>query len=140
MMNVRCIFVILVIAGCVYGDLSEDHREARKQRLDKCRKEMGITEENPLSRPPNLDDPKEKCFYACLMKESGKLVDGKMVAEKVLSAEKKRRPNYNDDIEAKLTYCVETANEQSDECEMAATMKKCTFEKLGPLPPRKRQQ
>nr|WJN66531.1 odorant-binding protein 18 [Leptocybe invasa] len=131
----RCIFVVLVISVCIYGDSSEESRTTRRQQFEKCKNEVGITEARPHG-PPNLDDPVEKCLHACLMKESGKMVDGKVVAEKIISFHKKHAPVYNDDTEDKITYCVETANEKSDECDIAGTLMKCMFEKLGP-PPRR---
>ncbi|XP_058808534.1 general odorant-binding protein 19d-like [Phymastichus coffea] len=128
------IFFVLIIAVCIYGDSSEEKRETQRQISEKCKKEVGITEDRPHG-PPNLDDPKEKCLHACFMKESGILVDGKVAVENVTNFHKKHWPNFNDETEKKITSCVETANEKSDECDIAAAMMKCIHEKLGPPPP-----
>ncbi|XP_043269364.1 uncharacterized protein [Venturia canescens] len=91
----------------------------------KCMEESGLEKESFRNTPP--DDPKKKCFDACLMKHHGHLKeDGTVDVEKMIAD---LPPDVEDRerISGAITECA--ANKNDDQCETAYLIRNCLIEK-----------
>ncbi|KAK0088543.1 hypothetical protein PV325_011604 [Microctonus aethiopoides] len=105
-----------------------------KAAVKKCNEEAG-GDESTMEKIRNfeeIDDPKFKCFHACIMKAAGSMnEDGTINEEKSIEDIPQDMPDREKMIEA-IKACKDEKG--ADECETAEKIAKCF---MGNMPPRK---
>ncbi|KAK0183052.1 hypothetical protein PV327_001130 [Microctonus hyperodae] len=105
-----------------------------KAAIKKCNEEAGGDESTmeKFRRHEEIDDPKFKCFHACIMKAIGSMnEDGSINEEKSIGDIPEDMPDREMMIES-IKACKDEKGE--DDCETATKITKCFMEKM---PPRK---
>ncbi|XP_058808521.1 uncharacterized protein LOC131674058 [Phymastichus coffea] len=99
-----------------------------RSQIDECLTEFELTKE--MLKSPDFEDPKIKCFAACVMKKGDRLTEGKASVDKEVELAKMYMSDQIDDsLEENFTGCVNEANEEKDDCAVAGSLFKCIVEK-----------
>ncbi|KAF7990213.1 hypothetical protein HCN44_000018 [Aphidius gifuensis] len=126
--------VILVFCALAITMVVGNH-EKFHEAIAKCKEELSIDDEMFENHKKNhfiSEDPKLKCWGACLMKKMGTMTnEGVVMKEKAIEmipADMKNRD--------KLMEAIETCSIKSgaDECETASMVHKCIKEKMPERP------
>ncbi|XP_014211467.1 uncharacterized protein LOC106641530 [Copidosoma floridanum] len=109
---------LLALVSCRFLSISN-------KILEQCKNEARL----PNGKLTNFGDPKSKCFFHCLFKKMGLVLNGKLVYEKALKIYQGDHPSMDENTKEKLKGCVFDANKNAD-CDVSVAMVMCMEERL----------
>nr|XP_033327934.1 uncharacterized protein LOC117221242 [Megalopta genalis] len=124
MKSVLLICSLLVVAAVVRGDLDEVEQklfEVIKDDFVPCAGEAGLSipgDAGPVSKSDMSpeDIGKLYCTYACIMKRREIMVDGQIVADKMIELVSQTFPEKVEEMGKGIETCVEEVKDAGDEC------------------------
>nr|UHN91807.1 general odorant binding protein 2 [Quadrastichus mendeli] len=119
---------LLTLAAVITESLQADDAVLQK-KIQECFAESKIPDDlQKTAITAQLDNPKLKCFNACMMKKKGTMKNGKINPETQLA---EAQPESYDIIKEVVRTCSDIANRQSDECEVSYSYVKCLINNAG---------
>ncbi|XP_058808529.1 general odorant-binding protein 56d-like [Phymastichus coffea] len=125
-------FAVLITIVALTTKSSQLDDAALQKRIFECAAESklpeGLQKLQKKQLTKEIDNPKLKCFNACMMKKKGTMINGKVDPEMQLVAV---QPDSYDVIKEVVNTCSDLANQQIDECEVSYSYVKCLIQNAG---------
>nr|QDJ95945.1 odorant-binding protein 2 [Encarsia formosa] len=115
-----CMFGIFLIAEQIHCE------ESWKDMVQACQEEF------PVSEKTNENDPKLKCFAACILDKAGLLSEDKKIdVAKYAESLKGYYPDADNTFESKVKECADKGNAKGDKCETVFVAATCVRNQFG---------
>uniref|UniRef100_A0ABD2VRU2 Uncharacterized protein n=1 Tax=Trichogramma kaykai TaxID=54128 RepID=A0ABD2VRU2_9HYME len=107
---------------CMYGTAVAKHDSQLRKVVDECKDELNLPKDLTLPEMIEKHEDQMGCYAGCLLRKQKVIVDGKFIIEEF---EKKTLSSAEQEVKDKYIECVDTANKETGECEIATAFFEC---------------
>ncbi|KAL7306656.1 hypothetical protein TKK_0001333 [Trichogramma kaykai] len=107
---------------CMYGTAVAKHDSQLQKIVDECKDELNLPKDLTLPEMIEKHEDQIGCYAGCLLRKQKLIVGGKFITGEF---EKKTLTSAQREVKDKYIECVDTANKETGECEIATAFFEC---------------